>query len=164
MRSGVGTGEVQLPSFRDQCHGKTINYLVLWVWQVFLIPPVFHCHSEKPRRRGPALTPGQKKRQRSEAPVLYSHPSQSSHPLGQQAASTVPLKKNSVKFKGLMLRLRGGWGSRICFDHITASLLSEKPFINLTYRTGAVVEATAGQKSFKLQVNVSAFPTAEAQW
>ncbi|KAM8910023.1 vascular endothelial growth factor receptor 3 isoform 2-T4 [Spinachia spinachia] len=40
----------------------------------------------------------------------------------------------------------------------------EKPFINLNYRNGPVVESTAGQKSFKLQVNVSAFPTPKTQW
>ncbi|XP_059201767.1 vascular endothelial growth factor receptor 3 [Centropristis striata] len=40
----------------------------------------------------------------------------------------------------------------------------EKPFISLNYRSGPVVEVTAGQKSFKLQVNVSAFPTPETQW
>uniref|UniRef100_A0A665UVR7 Vascular endothelial growth factor receptor 3 n=1 Tax=Echeneis naucrates TaxID=173247 RepID=A0A665UVR7_ECHNA len=38
------------------------------------------------------------------------------------------------------------------------------PFINLVYRTGPKVEVIAGQKSFKLQVNVSAFPTPETQW
>uniref|UniRef100_A0A3B4X9G2 Vascular endothelial growth factor receptor 3 n=1 Tax=Seriola lalandi dorsalis TaxID=1841481 RepID=A0A3B4X9G2_SERLL len=38
-----------------------------------------------------------------------------------------------------------------------------KPFISLDYRTGPVVEVTAGQKSFKLQVNVTAFPTPETQ-
>lgn len=43
-------------------------------------------------------------------------------------------------------------------------LLSEKPFISLNYRNGPVVEVAAGQKSFKLQVNVSAFPTPETQW
>lgn len=42
--------------------------------------------------------------------------------------------------------------------------LPERPFISLNYRTGPVVEVTAGQKTFKLQVNVSAFPTPEAQW
>lgn len=48
--------------------------------------------------------------------------------------------------------------------HKLTSLLSEKPFISLNYRNGPVVEVTAGQKSFKLQVNVSAFPTPETQW
>ncbi|TMS17034.1 Vascular endothelial growth factor receptor 3 [Larimichthys crocea] len=46
----------------------------------------------------------------------------------------------------------------------TQVIVYEKPFISLSYRNGAVVEATAGQKSFKLQVNVSAFPTPETQW
>uniref|UniRef100_H3CW91 Vascular endothelial growth factor receptor 3 n=1 Tax=Tetraodon nigroviridis TaxID=99883 RepID=H3CW91_TETNG len=40
----------------------------------------------------------------------------------------------------------------------------EKPFISLNYRNGPVEEVTAGQKSSKLQVNVSAFPTPETQW
>ncbi|XP_071779144.2 vascular endothelial growth factor receptor 3 [Centroberyx gerrardi] len=40
----------------------------------------------------------------------------------------------------------------------------EKPFISLDYRNGPVVEVTAGQKSFKLQVKVSAYPTPETQW
>uniref|UniRef100_A0AAQ4PAT5 Vascular endothelial growth factor receptor 3 n=1 Tax=Gasterosteus aculeatus aculeatus TaxID=481459 RepID=A0AAQ4PAT5_GASAC len=40
----------------------------------------------------------------------------------------------------------------------------EKPFISLNYRNGPVVESTAGQKSFKLHVNVSAFPAPKTQW
>ncbi|XP_061901702.1 vascular endothelial growth factor receptor 3 isoform X2 [Entelurus aequoreus] len=43
-------------------------------------------------------------------------------------------------------------------------IVHEKPFINLDYRSGSVVEVTSGQKSFKLHVNVSAFPTPEARW
>ncbi|XP_074504407.1 vascular endothelial growth factor receptor 3 [Sebastes fasciatus] len=46
----------------------------------------------------------------------------------------------------------------------TQVIVYEKPFISLNYRNGPVVEVTAGQKSFKLQVNVSAFPTPETQW
>ncbi|KAG7241877.1 hypothetical protein INR49_024847 [Caranx melampygus] len=46
----------------------------------------------------------------------------------------------------------------------TQVIVHDKPFISLNYRTGPVVEVTAGQKSFKLQVNVSAFPTPETQW
>ncbi|XP_035525795.1 vascular endothelial growth factor receptor 3 [Morone saxatilis] len=46
----------------------------------------------------------------------------------------------------------------------TQVIVYEKPFINLNYRSGPVVEVTAGQKSFKLQVNVSAFPAPETQW
>uniref|UniRef100_A0A8D3A2B7 Vascular endothelial growth factor receptor 3 n=1 Tax=Scophthalmus maximus TaxID=52904 RepID=A0A8D3A2B7_SCOMX len=45
----------------------------------------------------------------------------------------------------------------------TQVIVHERPFISLNYRTGPVVEVTAGQKTFKLQVNVSAFPTPEAQ-
>uniref|UniRef100_A0AAQ5YHH2 Vascular endothelial growth factor receptor 3 n=1 Tax=Amphiprion ocellaris TaxID=80972 RepID=A0AAQ5YHH2_AMPOC len=48
--------------------------------------------------------------------------------------------------------------------HQTQVIVHERPFINLDYRNGPVVEVTAGQKSFKLQVNVSAFPTPETQW
>lgn len=44
------------------------------------------------------------------------------------------------------------------------SSIPEGPFINLDYTDGPVVEVTAGQKSFKLQLNVSAFPTPETQW
>ncbi|KAM4586251.1 vascular endothelial growth factor receptor 3 [Fundulus diaphanus] len=46
----------------------------------------------------------------------------------------------------------------------TQVVVHERPFINLDYRDGPVVEVTAGQKSFKLQLNVSAFPTPETQW
>ncbi|KAM6923628.1 vascular endothelial growth factor receptor 3 [Xenentodon cancila] len=46
----------------------------------------------------------------------------------------------------------------------TQVMVHEKPFINLDYRDAPVVEVTAGQKSFKLQVNVSAFPPPESQW
>lgn len=46
----------------------------------------------------------------------------------------------------------------------TQVIVHEKPFINLDYRNGPVVEATAGQKSFKLQLNVSAYPTPETKW
>lgn len=48
--------------------------------------------------------------------------------------------------------------------HQTQVIVHERPFISLDYRNGPVVEVTAGQKSFKLQVNVSAFPTPETQW
>lgn len=43
-------------------------------------------------------------------------------------------------------------------------IISEKPFISLDYRNGSVVEATAGQKSVKLLVKVSAFPMPVTQW
>ncbi|XP_017282147.3 vascular endothelial growth factor receptor 3 isoform X2 [Kryptolebias marmoratus] len=46
----------------------------------------------------------------------------------------------------------------------TQVTVHERPFINLDYRDGPAVEVTAGQKSFKLQLNVSAFPTPETQW
>ncbi|MEQ2164027.1 hypothetical protein GOODEAATRI_002282 [Goodea atripinnis] len=46
----------------------------------------------------------------------------------------------------------------------TQVIVHERPFINLDYRDGPVVEVTAGQPSFKLQLNVSAFPTPETQW
>ncbi|XP_016895031.1 vascular endothelial growth factor receptor 3 [Cynoglossus semilaevis] len=46
----------------------------------------------------------------------------------------------------------------------TQVIVHERPFISLDYRTGPVVEVTAGQKSFKLNVNVSAFPSPETQW
>uniref|UniRef100_A0A3B4AE65 Vascular endothelial growth factor receptor 3 n=1 Tax=Periophthalmus magnuspinnatus TaxID=409849 RepID=A0A3B4AE65_9GOBI len=45
--------------------------------------------------------------------------------------------------------------------HVT---VHEKPFINLSYRNGPVVEVTAGQKSVKINVNVSAYPTPETKW
>ncbi|XP_061542275.1 LOW QUALITY PROTEIN: vascular endothelial growth factor receptor 3 [Phycodurus eques] len=43
-------------------------------------------------------------------------------------------------------------------------IVHEKPFITLDYRSGPMVEVTSGQKSFKLHVNVSAFPTPETRW
>ncbi|XP_061642648.1 vascular endothelial growth factor receptor 3 isoform X3 [Phyllopteryx taeniolatus] len=43
-------------------------------------------------------------------------------------------------------------------------IVHEKPFIILDYRSGPMVEVTSGQKSFKLHVNVSAFPTPETRW
>ncbi|KAM8848577.1 vascular endothelial growth factor receptor 3 [Synchiropus picturatus] len=46
----------------------------------------------------------------------------------------------------------------------TQILVHEKPFIILDYRNGPVMEVTAGQKSIKLLVNVSAYPTPETQW
>uniref|UniRef100_A0A7N8X062 Vascular endothelial growth factor receptor 3 n=1 Tax=Mastacembelus armatus TaxID=205130 RepID=A0A7N8X062_9TELE len=46
----------------------------------------------------------------------------------------------------------------------TQVIVHEKPFIKVNYRMGPVVEVTAGQKSFTLQVNVIAFPTPETQW
>uniref|UniRef100_A0A8C5EVF7 Vascular endothelial growth factor receptor 3 n=1 Tax=Gouania willdenowi TaxID=441366 RepID=A0A8C5EVF7_GOUWI len=46
----------------------------------------------------------------------------------------------------------------------TQVIVHERPFINLNYRAGPVVEVTAGHKSFKLLVNVSAFPAPETQW
>ncbi|XP_055015004.1 vascular endothelial growth factor receptor 3 [Boleophthalmus pectinirostris] len=45
--------------------------------------------------------------------------------------------------------------------HVT---VHEKPFIILGYRNGPVVEVTAGQKSVKINVNVSAYPTPETKW
>ncbi|XP_074530633.1 vascular endothelial growth factor receptor 3 isoform X2 [Halichoeres trimaculatus] len=49
-------------------------------------------------------------------------------------------------------------------SQLTQVMVYEKPFISLNYRNKEVVEVTAGQKFFKLQVNVSAFPTPETQW
>uniref|UniRef100_A0A8K9UZX0 Vascular endothelial growth factor receptor 3 n=1 Tax=Oncorhynchus mykiss TaxID=8022 RepID=A0A8K9UZX0_ONCMY len=49
-------------------------------------------------------------------------------------------------------------------DLETQVIVYEKPFINLDYRSGPVVEATSGQKSFKLLVNVSAYPRPDIQW
>ncbi|XP_068596156.1 vascular endothelial growth factor receptor 3 [Brachionichthys hirsutus] len=46
----------------------------------------------------------------------------------------------------------------------TQVIVYGNPFISLNYRTGPVVEVNAGQKSVKLHVNVSAFPTPETQW
>ncbi|XP_062332507.1 vascular endothelial growth factor receptor 3 isoform X1 [Osmerus eperlanus] len=46
----------------------------------------------------------------------------------------------------------------------TQVIVHEKPFISLDYRNGPVVEATAGQKSLKLLVKVSAYPTPETLW
>ncbi|XP_061691509.1 vascular endothelial growth factor receptor 3 [Syngnathoides biaculeatus] len=43
-------------------------------------------------------------------------------------------------------------------------IVHEKPFITLDYRSGPSVEVTSGQKSFKLHVNVSAFPTPGTRW
>uniref|UniRef100_A0AAZ3S6F0 Vascular endothelial growth factor receptor 3 n=1 Tax=Oncorhynchus tshawytscha TaxID=74940 RepID=A0AAZ3S6F0_ONCTS len=49
-------------------------------------------------------------------------------------------------------------------DLETQVIVYEKPFISLDYRSGPVVEATSGQKSFKLLVNVSAYPRPDIQW
>ncbi|KAM6977833.1 vascular endothelial growth factor receptor 3 [Aplochiton taeniatus] len=49
-------------------------------------------------------------------------------------------------------------------DLSTHVIVHEKPFISLDYRSGPLAEATAGQKSLKLQVKVSAYPTPETQW
>ncbi|XP_045573767.1 vascular endothelial growth factor receptor 3 isoform X1 [Salmo salar] len=49
-------------------------------------------------------------------------------------------------------------------DLATQVIVHEKPFISLDYRSGPVVEATLGQKSFKLLVNVSAYPRPDIQW
>ncbi|KAK0148071.1 Vascular endothelial growth factor receptor 3 [Merluccius polli] len=46
----------------------------------------------------------------------------------------------------------------------TVVIVHEKPFISLDYRNGPVVEVTAGQKSFKLSLMVSAYPTPETLW
>ncbi|KAG5263725.1 hypothetical protein AALO_G00267910 [Alosa alosa] len=46
----------------------------------------------------------------------------------------------------------------------TVVIVHEKPFISLDYKIGPVVETTAGEKSFKLSVKVSAYPTPETQW
>ncbi|XP_039976733.1 vascular endothelial growth factor receptor 3 isoform X2 [Xiphias gladius] len=46
----------------------------------------------------------------------------------------------------------------------TQVIVHERPYISLDYRTGPVVEVTAGQKSLKLRVNVSAYPPPETQW
>uniref|UniRef100_A0A3Q4HQ08 Vascular endothelial growth factor receptor 3 n=1 Tax=Neolamprologus brichardi TaxID=32507 RepID=A0A3Q4HQ08_NEOBR len=46
----------------------------------------------------------------------------------------------------------------------TQVVVHEGPFIHLDYRIGPIVEITAGQKSYKLQVNVSALPAPETQW
>ncbi|KAM9470494.1 vascular endothelial growth factor receptor 3 [Clarias gariepinus] len=49
-------------------------------------------------------------------------------------------------------------------EQSTLVIVHEKPFISLDYRNGSVVEATAGQKSFKLLVKVSAYPMPSTHW
>ncbi|XP_023694602.1 vascular endothelial growth factor receptor 3 isoform X3 [Paramormyrops kingsleyae] len=49
-------------------------------------------------------------------------------------------------------------------EHSVKVIVHEKPFISVDYKTGPVVEATAGQKIFKLSVRVSAYPSPETQW
>ncbi|CAL8263554.1 unnamed protein product [Lota lota] len=46
----------------------------------------------------------------------------------------------------------------------TVFIVHEKPFISMDYQNGPVVEVTAGQKSFKLSLIVSGFPTPETLW
>uniref|UniRef100_A0A8D0CNB7 Vascular endothelial growth factor receptor 3 n=1 Tax=Scleropages formosus TaxID=113540 RepID=A0A8D0CNB7_SCLFO len=48
--------------------------------------------------------------------------------------------------------------------HSTQVIVHEKPFISLDYKSGSVVEATAGQKILKLSVEVSAHPKPEMHW
>uniref|UniRef100_UPI001EAF223A vascular endothelial growth factor receptor 3-like n=2 Tax=Oncorhynchus gorbuscha TaxID=8017 RepID=UPI001EAF223A len=48
-------------------------------------------------------------------------------------------------------------------DLETQVIVYEKPFISLDYMSGPVVEATSGQKSFKLLVKVSAYPRPDIQ-
>ncbi|KAL4649213.1 vascular endothelial growth factor receptor 3 isoform X1 [Arapaima gigas] len=63
-------------------------------------------------------------------------------------------------------------GSYTCFanslaesvERSTQVIVHEKPFISVDYKSGPVVEATAGQKIFKLSVKVSAYPKPEIQW
>ncbi|KAG7464860.1 hypothetical protein MATL_G00170170 [Megalops atlanticus] len=63
-------------------------------------------------------------------------------------------------------------GSYTCFANSvekalelsTQVIVHEKPFISLDYKDGPVVEATAGQKTFRLSVKVSAYPLPETQW
>uniref|UniRef100_A0A8C7J6V5 Vascular endothelial growth factor receptor 3 n=1 Tax=Oncorhynchus kisutch TaxID=8019 RepID=A0A8C7J6V5_ONCKI len=49
-------------------------------------------------------------------------------------------------------------------DLATQVIVHEKPFISLDYRSSPVVEATSGQKSFKLLAKVSAYPKPDIQW
>nr|XP_046180678.1 vascular endothelial growth factor receptor 3-like isoform X1 [Oncorhynchus gorbuscha] len=49
-------------------------------------------------------------------------------------------------------------------DLATQVIVHEKPFITLDYRSSPVVEATSGQKSFKLLAKVSAYPRPDIQW
>ncbi|XP_035265281.1 vascular endothelial growth factor receptor 3 isoform X1 [Anguilla anguilla] len=46
----------------------------------------------------------------------------------------------------------------------TQVIVHEKPFISLDYKDRPVIEATVGQKTFRLSVKVSAYPTPETQW
>lgn len=43
-------------------------------------------------------------------------------------------------------------------------LLTEKPFINVEWRKGPVIEATAGDEAVKLLVKVVAYPLPDFQW
>uniref|UniRef100_A0A4W5RLT7 Platelet-derived growth factor receptor-like protein n=1 Tax=Hucho hucho TaxID=62062 RepID=A0A4W5RLT7_9TELE len=49
-------------------------------------------------------------------------------------------------------------------DLATQVIVHDKPFISLDYRSGPVIEATLGQKSFKLLAKVSAYPRPDIQW
>lgn len=42
--------------------------------------------------------------------------------------------------------------------------LAEKPFINVEWRKGPVIEATAGDEAVKLPVKVVAYPPPDFQW
>lgn len=44
------------------------------------------------------------------------------------------------------------------------SFLAEKPFINVEWKKGPVIEATAGDEAVKLPVKVVAYPPPEFQW
>lgn len=106
---GVGAGKkIRRTCSRDLCHDKSINYLVLWAWQVFLIPPVSCSHSEASISRGPDVTPNHRLNPEISAASGSSRPphSQSSHPLGPQAENIVSWKETCVKFKVWSQRYR----------------------------------------------------------
>ncbi|TST60378.1 Vascular endothelial growth factor receptor 3 [Bagarius yarrelli] len=55
-------------------------------------------------------------------------------------------------------------GMERSLEQSTLVIVHEKPFISLDYRNGSVFEATAGQKSVKLLVKVSAYPMPVTNW
>ncbi|XP_058252672.1 vascular endothelial growth factor receptor 3 isoform X2 [Hemibagrus wyckioides] len=55
-------------------------------------------------------------------------------------------------------------GMERSLEQSTLVIVHEKPFISVDYRNGSVVEATAGQKSVKLLVKVSAYPIPVTHW
>uniref|UniRef100_A0A669F0K3 Vascular endothelial growth factor receptor 3 n=1 Tax=Oreochromis niloticus TaxID=8128 RepID=A0A669F0K3_ORENI len=106
--------------------------------------------------------------------IQWSYPSKQTNDLVQittlrESLSQATMASSALTIHSVNVTDTGRYSCNVTgldgtYTQQTQVVVHERPFIHLDYRIGPVVEITAGQKSYKLQVNVSALPAPETQW